>query len=161
MKLLPKGARVVPGGSRWSDIGPYCLAPTILTDVTSDMRIYREGVFGPVVSVFGYATVDDAAASANDSAFGLNACVYGRDIERAKQVGGRIRAGMVNIDESLAAYGSMGAPAGGAWRTLASAIGKDHTACSSTPRHKKLRCNVCHCRPQMTDCPREYSKGSG
>ncbi|MFX0578896.1 succinic semialdehyde dehydrogenase [Nocardia nepalensis] len=111
---VARGAVVVTGGMRRPELGPYFFEPTILTGVTSDMALYRDEVFGPVVAVFGYNTVDEAVRLANDGPFGLNASVYGRDIKRAQQVARRIRAGTVNINEGFAAaYGSIGASAGG------------------------------------------------
>lgn len=123
-RAVQEGARVVRGGIARPDIGPYFYEPTILVDVAVGMEIYLEEVFGPVVSVFGYDTVGEAIELANHGDFGLNASVYGRNIKQAKSVAARIRAGTVNINEGFAAaYGSIGAAAGGVGQ---SGVGRRH-----------------------------------
>jgi succinate-semialdehyde dehydrogenase/glutarate-semialdehyde dehydrogenase len=111
---VTKGAEILAGGKARPDLGPYFFAPTVLTGVTPDMTCYREETFGPVVSVYRVEDDDAAVAAANDSAYGLNAAVYGRDTRRARAVAARLRAGTVNINEAYAAaWGSIDAPMGG------------------------------------------------
>jgi acyl-CoA reductase-like NAD-dependent aldehyde dehydrogenase len=73
----------------------HWIEPTILTDVTDDMRVAREEIFGPVLSVLRYRDLDDAVARANDTEYGLSAGVWGGDYERVLEVGERLRAGTV------------------------------------------------------------------
>jgi len=81
-----EGARLVTGGARLGD-GPHARGffhqPTIFADVTPDMRIAREEIFGPVVSVLRCRSLDEAIAIANDVAYGLSASIYTQDINRA------------------------------------------------------------------------------
>jgi acyl-CoA reductase-like NAD-dependent aldehyde dehydrogenase len=97
-----EGATVLCGGERLSgkgyDLGHY-VAPTIITDVSQDMRIMREEVFGPVLTVQAFDDEDDAVALSNDVAFGLGAAVWTRALVRAHTVAGRIRSGTVWIND--------------------------------------------------------------
>lgn len=123
-RAVAQGATVVRGAKARPDLGPYFYEPTILTDVTFEMDLYLQEVFGPVVAVFAYDTVDEAVALANHGEFGLNASVYGRNTKRAQQIATRIRAGTVNVNEGFAAaYGSIGASSGGMGN---SGIGRRH-----------------------------------
>ena len=109
---LAKGARLVTGGRRRPDLGPLFYEPTILTGVTDDMLLAREETFGPVVAVHRAADDDDAAAKANDSAFGLNASVW--SARHGVPVARRLLAGTVNVNEGYAAaWASHDAPIGG------------------------------------------------
>jgi acyl-CoA reductase-like NAD-dependent aldehyde dehydrogenase len=76
----------------------FWIEPTIFTGVTNDMRIAREEIFGPVLVVQRYETVDEAVALANDSDYGLTAGVWSGDHEAALEVAGRLRAGTVWIN---------------------------------------------------------------
>jgi acyl-CoA reductase-like NAD-dependent aldehyde dehydrogenase len=121
-----KGATVLAGGRPRPDLGPYFYEPTVLTDVTPDMLCHAAETFGPVVSLYPYRTEDDAVALANDTDYGLNASVYGRDLVRAGQVAARLRTGTVNINDGYAsAFGSTDAPMGGMG---ASGLGRRHGA---------------------------------
>ncbi|KJE21755.1 NAD-dependent aldehyde dehydrogenase [Frankia torreyi] len=73
--------------------------PTVVTDVTNDARIAREEVFGPVLTVLTYDSVDEAVAIANDTDYGLSAGVWGRDEQRALAVARRLDAGMVYVND--------------------------------------------------------------
>lgn len=96
---LAGGARLACGGQRprGFDKG-YFVEPTVFTDVTPDMRIAQEEIFGPVVSVIGYDDEDDAARKANATPFGLNGAVYSRDVERAYRFAQRMRTGGLTIN---------------------------------------------------------------
>ncbi len=104
------GARAVAGGGI-PDIGPgYFVEPTVFTDVTPDMRIVREEIFGPVLVVQTYRDLDEGVRLANDSEYGLAASVFGADVERATAVADRLETGNVGINH----YGSnAAAPFGG------------------------------------------------
>jgi aldehyde dehydrogenase (NAD+) len=95
-----EGATLALGGK--SPSGPgfdkgYWIEPTIFVDVTNDMRVAREEVFGPVLVVLTYDTVDEAVAIANDTKYGLSAGVWG-DAEEALQVARRLDSGMVWVN---------------------------------------------------------------
>ncbi len=95
-----KGATVLTGGRPRPDLGPYFYEPTVLTNVTPDMLCHRAETFGPVVSLYPYASEDDAVALANDTEFGLNASVHGGDLARASAVASRLRAGTANVNDA-------------------------------------------------------------
>jgi acyl-CoA reductase-like NAD-dependent aldehyde dehydrogenase len=121
-----KGATVLAGGRPRPDLGPYFYEPTVLTDVTPDMLCHEAETFGPVVSLYPYTSDDDAVALANDTEFGLNASVYGRDLARAGQVASRLRTGTANVNDGYAsAFGSTAAAMGGMG---ASGLGRRHGA---------------------------------
>ncbi len=106
-----EGAKAVVGGGTPAqfDRGFY-VEPTVFRDVGPGMRIAQEEIFGPVLVVVPYDTLDDAARIANDSAYGLAAAVFGEDIDRAMASAGRIHTGNVGINH----YGSnAAAPFGG------------------------------------------------
>ncbi|MFM7068714.1 MAG: succinic semialdehyde dehydrogenase, partial [Actinomycetes bacterium] len=111
---VANGATVLAGGRARPDLGPFFFEPTVLTDVAAGAECYREETFGPVVSVYRFASDDEAVALANDSRYGLNASVWSRSARRGREVGGRVRAGTVNVNEAFAAaWGSIDAPMGG------------------------------------------------
>ena len=97
-KAVAQGARLVAGGTRE---GAY-FAPTVLTDVTPDMDVYREELFGPAGVVYKVADEDEAVAIANDTTFGLGSYVYTTDEEQAARVADKIEAGMVYVNVVLA-----------------------------------------------------------
>jgi hypothetical protein len=70
------GATVLAGGTARPDLGPYFYEPTILADVTPEMRLCADETFGPVVSVYPFRDDDEAVRLANDTEFGLNASVW-------------------------------------------------------------------------------------
>jgi succinate-semialdehyde dehydrogenase/glutarate-semialdehyde dehydrogenase len=108
-----KGAKVLAGAKALPELGPYFYAPTVLTDITDDMRLSRQEVFGPLIAVVGYDSIDQAVEMANDTEFGLNASIVG-PAKLAKQVAGRIMAGSVNVNEGYrAAMASVDSPMGG------------------------------------------------
>jgi aldehyde dehydrogenase (NAD+) len=79
----------------------YYVKPTIFTDVTNDMTIAQEEIFGPVLVIIGYDDVEDAIKIANDTPYGLSAYVHAASIEKAREVGARIRAGQVFLNGDL------------------------------------------------------------
>ncbi|MDE1857577.1 MAG: aldehyde dehydrogenase [Thaumarchaeota archaeon] len=97
-----EGATVAAGGSAPTDgeLGSgYFYRPTILDGVTQDMRVAREEIFGPVLTVTTFRGDDDAVAKANDSEYGLWAGVWTRDLRRAHSVAGRLESGIVTVNE--------------------------------------------------------------
>lgn len=107
------GATVIAGGKALLEHGPYFYAPTVLTDVAHDSKAGCAEIFGPVLIVFGYDSVDEAVALANDTEYGLNASVIGAEREAIK-VASRLNAGSVNVNEGFrASFASMDSPMGG------------------------------------------------
>ncbi len=97
---VDQGAKVAIGGNRLTDRGGgFYFEPTVLVGVTPDMNVACEEVFGPVLSVIPYDDDDDAIRIANDSDYGLAAAVWGNDLRRAREIGTRLRAGTVWIND--------------------------------------------------------------
>ena len=99
---LDEGARLVTGGQALSVPGledGFFVAPTVLADVTNDMRVAREELFGPVVVVIPFDDEDDAVRLANDSPFALGSAIWTRDVARAHRVAGRLEMGMVWVND--------------------------------------------------------------
>ena len=97
---IDDGAKLVCGGlgrPEGLDRG-FFVRPTIFSEVTSDMRIAREEIFGPVLSIMPYRDEEEAIAIANDTVYGLGSHLQSRDTERARRVASRIRAGQVHIN---------------------------------------------------------------
>jgi succinate-semialdehyde dehydrogenase/glutarate-semialdehyde dehydrogenase len=95
-----KGARVVVGGQR-HDLGGTFFQPTVLADVTTDMKVAKEETFGPVAPLFRFETDDEAVAMANDTEFGLASYFYSRDIGRIWRVSEGLEYGMVGINTGI------------------------------------------------------------
>ncbi|WCO69186.1 aldehyde dehydrogenase [Iamia majanohamensis] len=94
-----QGARVTVGGGRPSGMDRgWFVEPTVFADVTNDMTIAQEEIFGPVLSVIAYDDVDDAVRIANDSDYGLSGSVWGADQSAASDVARRIRTGTCNVN---------------------------------------------------------------
>ncbi|WP_341945916.1 aldehyde dehydrogenase family protein [Microbacterium sp. LWH11-1.2] len=109
---IDQGARLLAGGLDIVEptAGGAYVQPTIFTDVTPEMRIFHEEVFGPVLTITPYATVDEAVDLANDSVYGLSGGVWSSDPRRALDVALRMRTGTVGIN---GAGLDVGAPFGG------------------------------------------------
>jgi aldehyde dehydrogenase (NAD+) len=102
------GARVVTGGAEpppGLETG-YYVQPTVFAEVTPGMAIAQEEIFGPVLSVIGYSSEDEAIQIANGTLYGLAAAVWSADQDHAVAVARRLRAGQVEVN-------------GGAWNTMA------------------------------------------
>ena len=97
---VSKGARVMAGGRR-SDLGSCFIEPTILTNVSDDMRVFREEIFGPVAPLFKFSTEEEAIAMANDTEFGRACYFYSRDIGRIWRVGEGLEYGIVGVNEGI------------------------------------------------------------
>lgn len=96
-KGIAEGARLVYGGKRVERAG-FFLEPTVFADVTDDMTIAREEIFGPVLSVLDFDTEDEALARANDTEFGLAAGVFTSDLARAHRMVAGLEAGTCYIN---------------------------------------------------------------
>ncbi|HRW20325.1 MAG TPA: succinic semialdehyde dehydrogenase, partial [Dermatophilaceae bacterium] len=111
---LARGATLLAGGRHRPDLGPFVHEPTVLADVTSDMLCHGEETFGPVLVVRRVRDDDEAVALANDTAYGLNASIWSRDVRIARALARRVRTGSVNINEGYAAtWATPAAPLGG------------------------------------------------
>ena len=110
-KGIDEGATLVVGGPGRPDgiDKGYYVKPTVFANVTNDMTIAREEIFGPVLCILGYDDLDEALAIANDTDYGLAGYVSGADLDQARSVARRIRAGSVAINHGF----DMNAPFGG------------------------------------------------
>src|SRR5580658_406406 len=110
-KGIEEGAQVLVGGEGHPEgfEAGYYVKPTVFVNVTNDMTIAQEEIFGPVLCVIAYDSEDDAIRIANDSKYGLHAAVLGTDLARARRVASQIRAGRVVIngmtDDAQAPWG--------------------------------------------------------
>jgi phenylacetaldehyde dehydrogenase len=91
------GATALTGGGRWGDTG-YFVEPTVLTNTRPDMKVVREEIFGPVVVAAPFQSLDEIAAAANDSEYGLGAGIWTQDISKAHALAKKLRAGTVWIN---------------------------------------------------------------
>jgi succinate-semialdehyde dehydrogenase/glutarate-semialdehyde dehydrogenase len=124
---VASGASLLCGGGPVSVPGfegAAFYAPTVLTDVTHDMRIMREEIFGPVVPVVVVDSEDEAVALANDSDFGLGASVWTSDRAKGERVASELEAGMVWINDHMFSHGAMQTSWGG---VKDSGIGRTHS----------------------------------
>ncbi len=111
---VANGARVLAGGKRREDLGPFFFEPTVLADVPDTAVCFKQETFGPLVAVYPVDSVDEAVKLANDTDYGLNASVFAGSSAEANAIADRLRAGTVNINEGyVAAWGSTAAPMGG------------------------------------------------
>lgn len=109
---IDEGATLVSGGigrPEGLDKG-YYVQPTVFANVTNDMTIAKEEIFGPVLAILAYDSIEQAIEIGNDSEYGLAAFVQGADIEKARQIASKLRAGQVSINGG---GGDMNAPFGG------------------------------------------------
>ena len=120
---VARGARVLTGGSRSQELGENFYRPTVLADVTHEMRIMREETFGPVLPVMAFDNDDEAVRLANDSEYGLAASVWTRDRARGERLARRIQAGAVMVNDVVSCFGISEAPHGG---VKSSGMGRAH-----------------------------------
>jgi len=99
---IAKGARAIIGGKRHA-LGHTFFEPTILIDVTPEMKLANEETFGPVAPLFRFKTEDEAVSFANDTPFGLAAYFYARDVGRIWRVAEKLQFGLVGVNEGIMA----------------------------------------------------------
>jgi aldehyde dehydrogenase (NAD+) len=92
-----EGAKLLCGGKRVGDRG-YFISPTIFDDVKDEMKISREEIFGPVMSVIPFKNIDEVVRRANNTTYGLAAAVWTRDVSKAHAIANRLRAGTVWVN---------------------------------------------------------------
>ncbi len=97
---VSKGAQKVVGGNR-SDLGSHFFEPTVLTNVSGEMRVFREEIFGPIAPLFTFSTEEEAIQMANDTEFGLACYFYARDLGRVWRVAEGLEYGIVGINEGI------------------------------------------------------------
>ena len=97
---VKKGAKVLIGGSL-DKAGPLFYRPSVIRDVTPDMEVVREEIFGPVAALVRFDTEDDAIKLANDTPFGLAAYLFSQNMSRAWRVAEKLDAGMVGVNEGI------------------------------------------------------------
>ncbi|MEX2558144.1 MAG: aldehyde dehydrogenase family protein [Actinomycetota bacterium] len=110
---VAKGARILTGGRRRTELGENFFEPTVVVDVDPRMELMREETFGPVLSVMRVDSVDEAVRLANDTDYGLNASVFSPNAAEARQIARRLVAGGVNINDAVMGSGIPALPFGG------------------------------------------------
>ena len=107
---VAKGAKVAAGGERIGTVGNF-FAPTVLTDVPRDARIFNEEPFGPVASIQSFNTLEEAIAESNRLPFGLASYAYTKSLKNAHLIAQKIEVGMLWINQPAVAWPEM--PFGG------------------------------------------------
>jgi aldehyde dehydrogenase (NAD+) len=108
---IDEGATLVTGGPGLPEglSKGYYVKPTVFANVKNDMTIAKEEIFGPVVSILGYNSVDEAVDVGNDTEYGLAAYISGTDMSKVREVASRLRAGQVSINgggmDAMAPFG--------------------------------------------------------
>jgi succinate-semialdehyde dehydrogenase / glutarate-semialdehyde dehydrogenase len=110
---VDKGATLVSGGKRRSDLGPLFLEPAILMNVTHEMDVMREETFGPVVAIMKVKDTDEAVRMANESEYGLSGAIFTRDLGRGEKIATKLQSGDVGVNRTYAVPGSHSLPWGG------------------------------------------------
>ena len=137
---IAKGAKVLVGGRRNPSLKGLYYEPTVLTEVTDEMRVVKEETFGPVMTIVRVRDEEEAIRMSNDSNYGLTASVWTRDTRRGVEIGKRIDTGNIDVNDFPQTYGSAEAPFGG---RKASGVGQVNGAAG-------LR-GYCHAQPIQVD----------
>ena len=118
-----KGATILTGGKRNEKYKGYFYEPTVLTDVTTDMKILTDETFGPVMPIVKVKDTGEALRLANDSVYGLNSSVWSKDKEKARHIAQDLEAGACVINDVIVSYAMADLPFGG---VKESGIGRTH-----------------------------------
>ncbi len=119
-----KGARILTGGERISVEEGFYYPPTVITEVTSDMKVMTEETFGPLLPVLAYDDVEEAIDLVNSGEYGLSGAVYTSDMDEGRAIAGKIKTGSVNINDCLITFAVPDLPFGGAKN---SGVGRYHS----------------------------------
>ena len=117
-----KGARLVVRGKVPEDMDGAYYPPTIIVDITRNMKVWKEEVFGPVLPVISFRTGDEVIELANDTEYGLGATIYSKDTDRAERVAEKIDAGSIEINNA-SRWSCVSIPYGG---NKSSGMGREH-----------------------------------
>jgi acyl-CoA reductase-like NAD-dependent aldehyde dehydrogenase len=101
----------VTGGAREPGLAGYFMQPTLLVNVRPEMRVMQEEIFGPVLSIYQYDSIEDAIRVANGTQYGLCAGIFTKDLDRAHSIARRLVAGQVYVNQWFA--GGIETPFGG------------------------------------------------
>jgi len=112
-EAVAKGAKVLYGGKRRPDLGALFFEPTVLVDVDHTMKVMTEETFGPILPIMKVKDAEDAIRLANDSDYGLSACIYTSDLRRGERLARQIEAGDVSINRPQLVFGTPSLPMGG------------------------------------------------
>jgi acyl-CoA reductase-like NAD-dependent aldehyde dehydrogenase len=121
---IAHGAKAVVGGHRKDGPGQF-FEPTVLIDVTPDMKCMREETFGPTLPIVKVTDAEEAIRLANDSPYGLAASVFTKDIKRGEEIARRVESGAVCVNDAMMNYAALELPMGG-WKE--SGLGSRHGA---------------------------------
>ncbi len=119
---VEKGATVLVGGHRQPGAGRF-FAPTVLVDVDHSMKIMTEETFGPTLPIMKVADAEEALRLSNDTAYGLQASVWTKDVQRGEALARRVEAGVVCVNDAQVNYSALNLPMGG-WKS--SGLGTRH-----------------------------------
>lgn len=136
---IARGATALVGGGR-SDVGEHFFQPTLLVDVTHEMKVMTEETFGPILPVMVVADEDEAIAMANDTRFGLGATLWTKDRAKGERLAEQLEAGAVIINDSSITYGALELPFGGV----------KHSGVGRVNGEIGLR-GFCHAKPVIAD----------
>jgi acyl-CoA reductase-like NAD-dependent aldehyde dehydrogenase len=124
-EAIAKGAKVLTGGGANPNFHGFFYAPTVLVEVNHDMAVAREETFGPIMPIIKVRDADEAVRMANDSRYGLDACVFTRDKHAAARMVDQLDTGTVCVNDALVNYIIPDTPMGG---VKESGIGRRHGA---------------------------------
>ncbi|HOA14016.1 MAG TPA: aldehyde dehydrogenase family protein [Myxococcota bacterium] len=124
-EAVEMGAKIECGGKRPEGAGPgYFIEPTVLTNVTHDMKAVRDETFGPLMPIIPFDTVDEAVRMANDSVYGLCASVWTKDRRLGREVAKRIESGTVAVNDAVFTFALVETP----WQGMKeSGVGRSHS----------------------------------
>ena len=110
---IDKGAKVLIGGKRNPNFEGLYFEPTVLTEVTHEMKIMKDETFGPIISIMKVSSEDEALMLANQSHYGLNGNVWTKDLAKGKKLAQSIETGACSVNDMAMSYGVNEVPFGG------------------------------------------------
>ena len=110
---VERGAKVLIGGKRRVDVNGWFHEPTVITNVDHSMKLMKEETFGPVIPIMTFQSDDEAVRLANDSIYGLTACIFTSDISRGRKLAEQLEAGTVMVNEVVYTHALAQTPWGG------------------------------------------------